>query len=148
MRLTAYLLLFLTIAVAKTQHVRVLRGVWVSGSTCDLDPSPICNRVILNMTSDGNRLRVIAVMSGEGGNSIAGRRYVFRGALRRADQGIGTAKSDDRSTVLKASDQPERWSVSKDGYVNRWLGVSPKGPQRVSFFRRPQPGRMAAPPDG
>jgi len=137
MRLTAYLLMFLTVAVAKTQPMRVLSGVWVSGAaTCDIDASPDCNRVILNVSRNGNSLKVIEITSVEAGKSITEHQYVFKGALR---QGIGTAKTEGRSTVLQYLDQLEQWSISADGselIVNRWLGVSPKGPQRVLFFRR------------
>jgi hypothetical protein len=140
MRLTAYFLMFLTVAVAKTQPVRVLSGVWASGAaTCDIDASPSCNRVILNVTREGNRLKVIEIISGEAGNSIAERQYVFKGALRGVGREVGTAKAAGRITVLRCRDQIERWNISEDGsllIIDRWLGVSPKGPQQVLIFQR------------
>jgi hypothetical protein len=53
-----------------------------------------CNRIILNVTREGNRLKVIEIISGEAGSSIAQRQNVFKGILWRVGQGIGTAKSD------------------------------------------------------
>ncbi|HEV3196267.1 MAG TPA: hypothetical protein VGZ73_00125, partial [Bryobacteraceae bacterium] len=116
-----------------------MNGVWVAGlAKCDVD-SPSCNRVILNVTKEGNRLKVIEVTSDEAGTSVAERQYVFKGQLRRVGQGAGSAKAAGRRTVLRCSDRFERWSISADRselMVNRPIGLDPKGPKRVLFFRR------------
>jgi hypothetical protein len=140
MRLTACLFMVVIVAFAKHQPVSDLNGIWVSGlANCDPDTSTSCNRVILNVTRDGNRLKVIEVASGEVGTSVAERQYVFKRPLRHVGQGVGTAKAAGRRIVLRSSEQLERWSISADGselIVNRSIGIDPKGPQRVLFFRR------------
>jgi hypothetical protein len=136
MRLMVLILMALSVGFANSD----LNGVWVGGlNTCDVDSSPACNRVILNVTRDGNRLRVIEVARGKVGSSIAERDYFFKGAVRPSGAEMGTATTDGRMTILRSSDHIERWSISADGSVltvNRWLGVSPKDPQRVLCFRR------------
>jgi hypothetical protein len=140
MRLMVLLLMVLTAADATPRRVLDLNGVWIAGTnTCEHDVSLHCNRIILNVTREGNRLKVIKIISGEAGSSIAERQYVFKGILGSVGQGIGTARTDGRSTILQYSDQFERWSISEDGselIVGRWIGVSPKAPQPVLIFQR------------
>jgi hypothetical protein len=94
--------------------------------------------VILNVTQDAQRLKVIEVTSDEAGASIAERYYSFRGPVPPGrDQ--GTIKTAGRRTVLRSAGQLERWSISEDGselIVNRWIDIQAKGPQRVLVFRR------------
>src|SRR5579863_4579088 len=139
MRLTIFSFIVVSIAFAKTPRAWDVNGVWIAGlAKCDIG-SASCNRVILDVTTDGDRLKVIEVTSDGVGESVAQRQYLFKGRFQHVDRGVGIAKVAGRRAVLRSSEHLERWSTSEDGsllVVNRWSGVDPKGPQQVLFFRR------------
>jgi hypothetical protein len=67
MRLTALLLTVLTVSVARNAPTREMCGMWVTDLTkSDLGAGARPTQLILNVTREGNRLKVIEVASDEG----------------------------------------------------------------------------------
>ena len=106
MRLTALLLTVLTVSVARNAPTQDICGLWVADLTkCDRGTGPQPTRLILNVTRDGTRLKVIEVTSDEVGSYVVFRFSVkWRGSapplvsvppLRGGDfQGIRVYRSD------------------------------------------------------
>jgi hypothetical protein len=140
MRFMALLLTVLTVGVAMNAPTQDICGMWVADlSKCDRGPGTQPTRLILNVTRDGNRLKVIEVTSDEVGSSVAERLYIFEGALRRGEKGVGTVATAHRVTVLRWSGRFERWSISESGdelIVNRSAEHSPTAPRRRLILRR------------
>ena len=106
---------------------------------CDRGTGPQPTRLILNVTRDGNRLKVIEVTRDEVGSYVAERLYKLEGALRRGEKDIGTAETAYRVTVLRWSGRLERWSISESGdelIVNRSTNHSPTAPRQRLILRR------------
>ena len=140
MRLTALFLMALCVTLATNAGMTDVSGVWVADlAKSKFETSPHPNRVILSVIRDEDRLKVVEVASGEIGAYIAERQYFFKGSPKGVGRDAGKAKTDGRETILRCSDQLERWSISEDGselIVNRWIGDTHKAPQRVLTFRR------------
>jgi hypothetical protein len=140
MRLTALLLMTLTVTYAESSSTPDLTGVWVADpARSDIEMSPFFSRLILNIAQDGKGLRVIEVVSGVRGSSVAERHYLFNGPVRSFGS-VGAVKNTGRTTILRCSDRLERWSISADGselIVNRSIGDTiPTSSQRSLVFRR------------
>lgn len=140
MRLTALLLTVLTVSVARNAPTREMCGMWVTDLTkSDLGAGARPTQLILNVTREGNRLKVIEVASDEVGAFVAERRYVFKGATPRVEKDVGTAETTGRVTVLRCSGRLERWSISENGFeliVNRWIGDLPTASHHRLILRR------------
>jgi hypothetical protein len=114
MRFMALLLTVLTVGVAMNAPPQDICGLWVADlSKCDRGTGTQPTRLILNVTRDGNRLKVIEVTSDEVGSSVAERLYIFEGALRRGEKGMGTVETAHRVIVLRWSGRLERGTFLK-----------------------------------
>ena len=140
MRLTASLLMALTVALAKNPPVPDLSGVWVTDpAKLDFGTSSSPTPVSLDVTQDGNGLKVIEIVAGKQGTYVVERQYLFERRGRVAEGDVGTARTSGRMTILRCSDQLERWIISVDGselIVQRWRRDTRTASPQILIFRR------------
>lgn len=140
MRLTVLFLMALSVTVARNAPGPDLTGIWVAElARSDIGTSPCPNRLILNVTQNGDGLKVIEVSTGQSGAYVAERQYRLQGAVRRARLQVGIARIAGRTAVLRFTDQLERWRISDDGselFVKRRIGISRKATNAILVFRR------------
>jgi hypothetical protein len=138
MRLIALLLTLLGGGTAQNASVSEFDGVWVHHPTSGFGLFPLANRVVLSVTGDGDRLRVIEIIDSDHAVYVVARQYFFGEASVRG-VGDGTAKAAGQTTILHYLNQLERWNISKAGselIVTRWAGDTTKANKRVLIFRR------------
>jgi hypothetical protein len=141
MRLTALLLAVVTISVSGNTAIQDISGLWVADLIrCDFGTTSPPGRLIMNVTRDGDLLMVTEIVSGDGQEYLRERLYAFTGGLQSVERNIGAGQTIGRETVLRWSEQLERWSISEGRHeliVQRWIGNSPNASQQQRLiFRR------------
>lgn len=140
MRLTVLFLMAVGVTLATNAGMTDVSGVWVAViDRCDFGSALHPNRLLLNVTRDKNRLKVIEVFNGDDGSGLAERQYVLRRGLLPIRSAVGRAKIAGRTAVLQLPELLDQWRISKDGFeliVTRWIGRSSTARQQVLIFRR------------
>jgi len=140
MRLTVLFLMAVCVTLATNAGVTDVSGVWVADiARSDFGPAPRPLRLVLNVTRDEKRLRVIEVFNGEDGAGLTEQYYVLRRGLSPIRSASGRAKITGRTAVLNVPERVDQWRISEDGsemIVTRWIRRSSTNYQQVLIFRR------------
>lgn len=140
MRLTVLFLMALGVTLATNAGVTDVSGVWVAViDRSDFGSASHPIRLVMNVTRDENRLKVIEVFNGEDGAGLAERQYVLRRGLPPIRSAVGRAKITGRTAVLESPEQLDLWRISDDGselIVTRRIRRSSTAHQQVLIFRR------------
>jgi hypothetical protein len=140
MQLTVLFLMALGVTFATNAGMTDVSGVWVAVIyCCDFGSASRPVRLVLKVTRNENRLKVIEVFNGEDGASLAERQYVLGRGLSPIRSTVGRAKITGRTAVLELLERLDQWRISEDGselIVTRWIGRSSTAHQQVLIFRR------------
>jgi hypothetical protein len=140
MRLTVLLLTALGLTVATSEAKTDVSGVWMAViDRCDFGTASRPLRLVLNVTRDENRLKVIEVFDGADGAGLAERQYELRRGFSPIRSALGRAKITGRTAVLQLPERLDKWRISEDGselIVTRWIRRSSTAQQQVLIFRR------------
>jgi hypothetical protein len=113
-------------------------GVWVAViDRCDFGTASRPMRLVLDVTRNENRLKVIEVFNGEYGAGLAEREYALHRSVLPIRSAVGRAKITGRTAVLESRERLDQWRISDDGselIVDRRIGKSP-ALQRLIFRR-------------
>lgn len=139
MHLAALALIAMTAPLSDAAAPPDICGVWVTHPASNLGVLTAPDRVLLSVTRDGNRLKVIEIVREAIGSRVVERQYLFSLGTGTAESNVGTARTAGRETLLRRSDQIDRWRMSRHGselIVERWPGTASGGPQKTFTLRR------------
>jgi hypothetical protein len=139
MRLTILFLMVVGVTATNASTTDV-SGVWVAViDRCDFGPASHPMRLVLNVTRDENRLKVIEVFNGEDGAVLAERQYALHRGLSPIRSAVGRARITGRTAILDSPERSDQWRISDDGselIVTRRIRRSSTAHQQVLIFRR------------